>query len=153
MGESSSAPWPGGVHRALSHPIGINTKPILATVLAGVSAHAVAAGIIASSRGRASAACAPFRNVRLCIAFLVRNMTLSSCLVLTIQFLLATCYFTRQSRFIHLSTPHLKRGAFHDSEYERRKPVVVFLGVFHDLANGRRVVVLDASSEREGQKG
>jgi len=61
----------------------MNTKPSLGTGFAGVSAHAVAAGIIASSRGRAIAACALLRNVRLGIAFLVKNMALSFYLALT----------------------------------------------------------------------
>jgi hypothetical protein len=56
----------------------MNTNPSLGTGLAGVWAHAVAAGIIASSSGRASVADALFRSVRLGIAFLVRNITLSS---------------------------------------------------------------------------
>jgi hypothetical protein len=56
----------------------MKTKPSLATGFAGVFAHAVAAGIIASSRGSARAACAPFRNVRLGIAFFVMIMMLSS---------------------------------------------------------------------------
>src|SRR5438876_11088255 len=78
MGESSrSSPWPGGIHRARSHPIGIYTNPSLGTGFADVLAHAVAAGIMASSRGSARAACAPFRNVRLGIAFFVINITLS----------------------------------------------------------------------------
>jgi hypothetical protein len=51
------------------------TKPSLGTGLAGVCAHAVAAGIIASSRGSASAAFAlPFKNVRRGSAFLVMIM-------------------------------------------------------------------------------
>src|SRR5882724_2938418 len=52
----------------------MNTKPSLGTGFAGVSAHAVAAGIIASSKGSARAACALFRNVRLGIAFFVKNI-------------------------------------------------------------------------------
>src|SRR5450432_2864596 len=60
--------------------------------------------------------------------------------------------FIRYQRFIHFGAPHLKRNALHDSENERREPVVVLLGVFHNLANGRRVVILDAPSEREGHQ-
>jgi len=56
----------------------MKTKPSLGTGRAGVFAHAVAAGIIASSSGSASAACAPFRNVRLGIAFFVMIMMTSS---------------------------------------------------------------------------
>src|SRR5689334_15886495 len=55
----------------------MNTKPSLGTGFAGVWAQAVAAGIMASRRGRARAACVLFRNVRLGIAFLVRNIALS----------------------------------------------------------------------------
>src|SRR5215813_12299727 len=55
----------------------MNTNPSLGAGLAGVLANAVAAGIIASSRGSAIAAPAPLRNVRLGIAFLVMNTTRS----------------------------------------------------------------------------
>jgi hypothetical protein len=55
----------------------MNTKPSLGTGFAAVLANAVAAGIMASSRGSARAACAPFRNVRLGIAFFVINIALS----------------------------------------------------------------------------
>jgi hypothetical protein len=55
----------------------MKTKPSRGTGLAGVCAHAVEAGIIASSRGKASAACALLRNVRLGIAFFVKNIVLS----------------------------------------------------------------------------
>src|SRR5262245_16009934 len=55
----------------------MNTNPSLGTGFAGVLAQAVAAGIIASSRGSARVAPAPFRNVRLRIAFFVINITLS----------------------------------------------------------------------------
>src|SRR5262249_39943823 len=55
----------------------MNTNPSLGTGFAGVLAHAVAAGIMASSSGSARAACPPFRNVRLGIAFFVMNITVS----------------------------------------------------------------------------
>src|SRR3954463_15366725 len=103
----------------------MNTKPSLGTGFAGVWAHAVAAGIIASSRGRAKAACALFRNVRLGIAFFVRNITLP---FLSYSPLLAVMGY---SRFIYFSAPHLKRYALHDSEKERRETVIVFLSVSH----------------------
>jgi hypothetical protein len=61
----------------------MNTKPSLGTGFAGVWSHAVAAGIIASSSGSARAACALLRNVRLGIAFFVKNITLSFYLALT----------------------------------------------------------------------
>src|SRR3954447_1103901 len=48
--------------------------------------------------------------------------------------------------------PHLKRNTLHDAENERRESVPVLPGVAHDLANGRRVVVLDPSPQRERQK-
>src|SRR5687767_5253755 len=119
----------------------MNTKPSLGTGFAGVWAHAVAAGIIDSSRGRASVADALFRSVRLGIAFLVRNITLSSYGLLT-----------GDSCFRRLRAAHLKRNALDDSENERRQPVSVLLRLAHDAANRRRVVVLDAASERERQK-
>src|SRR5947207_11669208 len=102
----------------------MNTKPSLGTGLAGVFAHAVAAGIIASSRGSARAACAPLRNVRLGIAFFLMYITSPS--------LLSTGY----RWFIHSSAPHLKRYTLHDSENKRREPVSIFPGVANDLANG-----------------
>src|SRR5262245_26939445 len=46
----------------------------------------------------------------------------------------------------HLRAPHLKRNTLHDTENDRREPVFVLRGVAHDLANGRRIVVLEASS-------
>src|SRR5262245_53086103 len=64
----------------------MNTNPSLGTGFAGVLAQAVAAGIIASSRGSARAACAPLRNVRLGIAFFVINITLSPlCSIYSLQ--------------------------------------------------------------------
>src|SRR2546422_763872 len=129
MGESSrSSPWPSGIHRARSHPIGIYTNPSLGTGFAGVLAHAVAAGIMASSRGSARAACAPLRNVRLGIAFFVINITLSLFVSVgpTVQFSKVHGYaasshlagpptqgplFTGYRWFIHSSAPHLKRNA------------------------------------------
>src|SRR5687767_12534900 len=51
-----------------------------------------------------------------------------------------------------LSAPHLKRNTLHDSENERREAIILLLRFVHDLANGRRVVVLDASPQRERQK-
>src|SRR5437867_2034139 len=119
----------------------MNTNPSLGAGFAGVLAHAVAAGIMASSRGSARAACALFRNVRLGIAFFVINIPLSFLLLLT-----------RRRCLIHSSAPHLKRNALHNSENERREPISIFLGVANDLANGRRIVVVDASAERERQK-
>src|SRR5262245_8255564 len=53
----------------------MNTYPSRCTGFAAVLAHAVAAGIMASSRGSARVAPAPFRNVRLGMAFFVINMS------------------------------------------------------------------------------
>jgi hypothetical protein len=78
MVDSSPSVSPGGVQRAWSHPIGMNTNPSRRTGLAGVFARAVAAGIIASSKGSASVAWTPRRNVRLGSAFFVMIMTISS---------------------------------------------------------------------------
>jgi hypothetical protein len=66
--------------------MGMNTNPSLRTGFAAVWAHAVAAGIMASSNGRESAAPALFNNVLLGIAFFVRNIAV-------ILSLLATRYF------------------------------------------------------------
>jgi hypothetical protein len=78
IGESSSRLSPGGVQRVMSHPIGMKTKPSRRTGLAGVFASAVAAGIIASSSGRARVAPIPRRNVRRARAFFVMIMVISS---------------------------------------------------------------------------
>src|SRR5215470_11351213 len=66
--------------------------------------------------------------------------------------LLITGYLTRYGRFRHFSASHLKRSALHDTENEGREAVFIFFGVSHDFANSRRVVILNASSERERQK-
>src|SRR5262245_48304037 len=106
MGEScSSFPWPGGVHRSWSVPIGTNTKPSRGTGLAGVAAHAVAAGIIASRSGRPRAAPVLLRNVRLGIAFFVKNIALSFCRRSPVIRHFTRCTFR---------APHLKRDALHD---------------------------------------
>src|SRR5437588_7735589 len=117
----------------------MTTKRSFVTGLAGVLAPAVAAGIIASSRGNASAACAPLRNVRLGIAFLVMNIVLS-----------LTC--ARGFGDWGRCPPHLKRNAPHNPEDDRREAVTVLLRVAHDPADGGPVVVCDAASERERQK-
>src|SRR5262249_7158306 len=122
----------------------MNTNPSLSVGLAGVLANAVAAGIIASSRGRAIAAPAPLRNVRRGIAFLVMNTSRS--------FLIATRAKARYYIFIDSSDAHLKRNALYDSENQRGQPIPIFLRIAKDLANGRRVVVFDATSERKRQK-
>src|SRR4051812_46400214 len=118
----------------------MNTKPSLGTGFAAVWAHAVAAGIIASSRGKARVARALLRKVRLGIAFFVKNIGLSFHPPSPV-----TRYLTGYR--CHLSVPHLKRNTLHDSENERREPVSVLLRVAHDFANGWGVVILDASSQ------
>src|SRR5262245_31480523 len=117
--------------------MGMNTKPSLGTGFAGVWAHAVAAGIIASSNGRARAACAVFSMVRRGIAFFVRNIRLSSYLCR----LPATGY----RRVGRLRAAHQERNALDDAEDERRKTVAVPLRVVQDLPHRGRVVVLHAS--------
>src|SRR5215470_4365667 len=115
----------------------MNTNPSLGTGFAAVLAHAVAAGIMASSSGRARAACAPFRNVRLGIAFFVINITVFS-FYLEPKF--ETCFgeIPRLLQFLLLQrAPHLKRNALHDSDNKRREPVSVFFCVANNLANGR----------------
>src|SRR5262245_47889723 len=126
----------------------MNTKPSLGTGFAGVCAHAVAAGIIASRRGSARVARALFRNVRLGIAFFVKNIALS---LLVGQAFSLPPGFSRRFHCL-FSAPHLKRNTLHDSENERREPIILLLRLIHDLANGGRVRVLDASSQRERQK-
>src|SRR5215468_9552851 len=122
----------------------MNTNPSLGAGLAGVLANAVAAGIIASSRGSAIAAPAPLRNVRRGIAFLVMNTTRS--------FLIATRAKARDYISIDSSVAHLKRNALYDSENQRGQPIPIFLRIAKDLANGRGVVVLDAAAKPKRQK-
>src|SRR5215472_17131102 len=110
----------------------MNTKPIRCTGLAGVWAHIVAAGIIASSKGRASTAFPLLRNVRRGIAFLVKNIA-------PFLGLLDTCYFSRRRVFTHFRAPHLKWRALDDSQNQRRKAVFVLLGVPDDFADGGRI--------------
>src|SRR3954462_140354 len=103
MGESSSSfPCPGGGHRDRTQPIGMNTKPSLGTGFAGVWAHAVEAGIIASSSGSARAACALFRNVRRGMDFFVRNIAFS---LLPCAHLVISCF---AGDSCHFRAPHLK---------------------------------------------
>src|SRR5688572_22927015 len=81
--ESLSSLSPGGVQRVSSHPIGMNTNPRRRTGLAGVLAHAVAAGIIASNNGRDSVApMMPRRNVRRGKALFVINIDPPKCVSL-----------------------------------------------------------------------
>src|SRR5262245_54260825 len=94
---------------------------------------------MASSRGSARVAPGPFSNVLLRIAFFVMNITASSFLSVG-----------RRWRFSH--GPHLKGNALHDSENQRRESVSILFGVSNDLANGGRVVILNASSEGERHK-
>src|SRR5262245_64517832 len=101
----------------------MNTNPSLGTGFAGVCAHAVAAGIIASSRGRARAPCALLRKVRLGIAFFVKNTALPS---LSDAHLVIGCFTGDWS---HLRVPHLKWNALHDPENDRREPVVLLGGI------------------------
>src|SRR4051794_32747801 len=80
IGESWSSFSPGGVHRELSQPIGMKTKPSLRTGTADVLASAVAAGIIASSKGNASVAPMPRKNVRRGKDFFVMKFIVTSSL-------------------------------------------------------------------------
>ena len=69
-----SLPVPSGVQNFCTAPCGKYTKPRRVLTAAAVCAHAVCAGIIASSSGSAMVAPAPFRTVRRDRCFLVRNM-------------------------------------------------------------------------------
>src|SRR5690606_6433083 len=77
MGENlKSRPVPSGVQYFSTAPCGKYTKARRGLGAAAVFARAVPAGIIASSRGSAIAAPAPFRTVRRDRCFLERNMAL-----------------------------------------------------------------------------
>src|SRR4051812_34826297 len=132
----------------------MNTNPSLGTGFAGVWAQAVATGIIASRRGRARAPCALLRNVRLGMAFFVKNIVLSFQRCSLVMCRKVSRRFSLPLRCLRslFSTPHLKRNTLHDSEDERREPIVLFLSTAHDLANCGRVVIIDASSQRECQQ-
>src|SRR5215470_4322520 len=114
----------------------MNTKPSRRAGLAGVWAHIVAAGIIASSKGRASTARPLLRNVRRGIAFLVKNIARS-------LGLLNTRYFSCPRISLDFHAPHPKWSALDDSQNQRRKAVFVFLGVPDDLAHGGSIEVID----------
>ena len=78
VGDSAvSAPPRGGVQLVMCEPIGTYTNPSRRTGLAAVSDWAVSDGIIASSRGRATVAPMPRKNVRRASAFFVMIMMLS----------------------------------------------------------------------------
>src|SRR5262245_25556591 len=49
-------------------------------------------------------------------------------------------------------SPHLKWCTPHNPENERREPVSVLLRITYDFANGRSIVILDASSQGEGHQ-
>jgi hypothetical protein len=68
----------GGVHRVMSQPIGMKTKPRRRTGFAAVFARGVAAGTIDSNKGSAREAPIPRRNVRRGIAFFVMIIRLFS---------------------------------------------------------------------------
>src|SRR4029450_6443248 len=101
--------------------MGMNTKPRRRTGFAAVCAHAVPAGIMASSHGHASAAPPPFRTVRPGIAFFVRNIAL------TFPNLFDARYLPGCRVFLQFSAPHLKRSALHDPENHRREPISTIL--------------------------
>src|SRR5687768_14305782 len=74
-GKSKSRPVLVGVHSSCSAPCGKYTKPRRGCGAAAVCAHAVPAGIMASSSGSAMVAPAPLRTVRRDRCFLNRNIS------------------------------------------------------------------------------
>src|SRR6185503_5270021 len=100
--------------------MGMNTKPSRLTGFAAVCAHAVPAGIMASSNGNASAAPPLFSNVRRGIAFFVRNIAGP------FLNLFAACYLAGCTILLQFNAPHLKRSALHDPENQRRETVPIF---------------------------
>src|SRR5215467_6156772 len=132
IGENSKpAPSWAGVQRSMIAPCGRYTNPSREVGLAAVFASSVRAGTIASSRGSASAAPAPFRNVRRGRCFLVMNIWV--------------LIRRDDARFRRLHLLH-ERRALHDAEYDRRKPVILILRVGRDRADDRHVVVVEAAA-------
>src|ERR1700734_2996049 len=108
-------------------------NPMWGVGVAAVAASAVRAGIIASSKGSATAAPMPRKNVRRSRCFLVMNIR-SPLFLMT-----GRCNLDRAGRRLRRSF-HLERYALRDSHHYRREPVVVPLGVAHNLAYRRHVV-------------
>ena len=74
VGDSSRAVFAGGVHDSIAMPLGRYTHPSRRTGSAARAPTPARAGVMASSIGRASAAPAPRRNVRLGSVFRVMIM-------------------------------------------------------------------------------
>src|SRR5579863_6615218 len=110
--------------------------------VAAVWASAVAAGIIASSNGSASAAPLPLRIVRREMCLLVINMFAVFLLIsLARSPLLALGQF-------HI---HLERSALHDPHDDGRKLVFIARRIAYDRPYGRHILILHAASQRVGQ--
>src|ERR1700733_7653813 len=146
-----SLPLSSGVQNFCTAPWGKYTKPTRGFTTAAVSASAVPAGIIASSKGSAIAAPAPFRTVRRDRCFLVRNMAL--CLQI---------FSRRGSKVGRLRRQRRRQGrgggalaeciALHDTQHDGLEPIVVFGRIAHDLAHGGHVVVFHRTTDRIGHQ-
>src|SRR5580692_7103183 len=107
---------------------------------AAVSASAVPAGIMASSRGRPSERPAPLSMVRRDRCFLVMNMGIS-------------CLLDQGGGFgcggrRGLVTSHLEGGTGHDVHDQIFESVVLLGALAHDATHGRHVVVVDGTAQR-----
>src|SRR3569833_2070261 len=113
-------------------------KPSFTSGLAAVLARAVAAGIMASSNGKAIMAPAPRNTV----------LRLRNFLVINIDGL--------QRRLLHRRGPtrplryhlHPERRAIHDPQHNRHKTVVVLRRAAHDRTHGRHIGVIESSAQR-----
>src|ERR1700730_14482819 len=110
--------------------------------LAAVCASALEAGIIASSKGRASVALADFRMVLREMCFFVMNMSVS-CLNLTTghrPLAADRCFLV-----------HLERVALHDGHHYGRELVLAAGRIAHDRPHQRHILILHATAQSVGE--
>src|SRR5580698_9775748 len=114
---------------------------------AAVLAMAVAAGIMASSRGRPTLTPSPRSTVRRHRCFLVMNM------VCPLQ---PGGGVTERNGGLAGSLQgnlvFAKGLAVDDAQHDRGKPVVVLGGITHDGPNGRHVVIVQAATQSVGHQ-
>src|SRR6188508_2244751 len=140
-GNSKSRPVIFGCHSSCSAPWGKYTSPRRGLGAAGVCASTVAAGIMASSSGRARVAPAPFRTARRDRCFLNTNM-------------IRGLSFPRLLDRRCLQGCRLARGfslaegiARDDAEDDRLETVIVGRRLPYDAAHRRHVAIVEAATE------
>src|SRR5580658_2180786 len=134
-----SLPVPSGVQNFCTAPCGKYTYPRRGLMLAAVSAHAVPAGIMASSSGSAMTAPAPLRTVRRDRCFLVRNMAWSPVLGRSTQ-VGRLCRHRRRRRSGGCALA--ESVALHNPQYDRFELVIVVRGLVHDVAHAGHVDIV-----------